>query len=96
MSCVFVHTFLNSYEKWDIYNLVGTLHLCVFLQSWIYDGDPLFVRCHKSTMIPLHDPKDSSSSLFKSFPSSNIDCDGVLGSSSSCSSVFSFYSTNAS
>jgi len=47
-------------------------------------------------MIPLHDPKDSSPPLFMSSPSLNVDCDGVLGSSSSCSSVFSFYSTNAS
>ncbi len=96
MSCAFVHTFSNSYEKLDIYNLVDTPHLCAFLQSRTYDGDPFSTGCHKSTMIPLHDLKDSSSSHFKSSPSSNVDYNGGFGSSSSCFSVFSFCSTSAS
>jgi hypothetical protein len=92
----FCSTFSNSYEKWDIYSLVHGLHLCVFLWSWTYDGDPLFAQCHESIVILLHNPKDFSSPLFESFPSLNVDCDGVLGSSSSCSSVPSFYFTNVS
>jgi hypothetical protein len=96
MSCAFVHTFSNSYEKWDIYNLFNTPHLCAFLQFWTYDGDPLSAQCHKSTMIPLHDPKDSSSSLFKSSPSLDVHYDGVFVLSSSCSNVLSFCSTSAS
>ncbi len=28
-SYAFVHTFSNSYEKWDIYNLLDGSHLCV-------------------------------------------------------------------
>jgi hypothetical protein len=95
MSCAFVHTFSNSYEKWDIYSLVNTPHLCAFLQSRTYDGDPLSAQCHKSTMIPLYDPKDSSSSLLKSSPSSNVDCDDVFDFCS-CYSVISFCSTSVS
>jgi len=51
--------------------------------SWTYDGDPPSTPCHKSTVTPLHDPNDPTSSLSKSFSSLAIDCDGVVGSSSS-------------
>ncbi len=71
------------------------LHLCVFLRSWTYDGDPPFIWCHESTMILLHDPKDFSSSLFESSPSLDVDCNGVLGSSS-YHGVPSFCSNNVS
>jgi hypothetical protein len=67
----------------------------VFLWFQTYDGEPFFVQCHKLTIIPLHDPKDFSFSFFKSFPSSNVDCYGVLIFSSSYSNVLSFCSTNA-
>ncbi len=82
-SYAFAHTFSNFHEKWDIYNFVDNLHLCVFLQFRTYDGEPPFVRCHELTITPLHDPKDFSFSLFMSIPSSNVDCYGVLVSSSS-------------
>jgi hypothetical protein len=36
-------------------------------------------------MISLQDPKDFSSSLFEYFLSLDANCDGVIGSSSSCS-----------
>jgi hypothetical protein len=95
VSYAFVHTSSNSYEKWDIYNLAHDFHLYVFLWFQTYDGEPFFVQCHKLTIIPLHDPKDFSFSFFKSFPSSNVDCYGVLIFSSSYSNVLSFCSTNA-
>jgi hypothetical protein len=46
-------------------------------------------------MILLHDPKDFSSSLFESSPSLDVDCNGVLGSSS-YHGVPSFCSNNVS
>jgi len=38
----------------------------MFLRSWTYDGDLPSIQCHELIMTPLHDPKDSSSSLFES------------------------------
>ncbi len=94
MSCAFVHTFSNSYEKWDIYSLVDNFHLYVFLQSQTYDGDPPSVQCHELTMTRLHDPKDFSSLLSKFF--SFFKCQLQWCSRPSSSSVPYFYSTSAS
>jgi len=92
----FYSTFSNSYEKWDTYNLVNNLHLCVFLWFFTYDGDPPFTRRHKSIVTLLYDPKDFSSSLSKSSSSLDENCNGVFGSSSSCFNVPSLCPTNAS
>ncbi len=92
MSCAFARTF--SYEKWDTSSLADDLHLCVLLQSWTYD--PPFTWCHKLIMTRLHDPKESSSLFFKSSPSSDVNCNGVIGSSSSCNNVLFFFSTSVS
>ncbi len=98
MSCAFTDTISNSYEKWDTYNLVNNLHLCVFLWFQTYDGNPPSSQCHEYIVIRLHDLKDSSSSFSKFFPSLDANCDGGFGSSSSsfASGVPSFCSTSAS
>jgi hypothetical protein len=91
----FRSTFSNFYEKWVTYILANGPHLCVFLRSHTYDGDPPSTPCHKLIMILLHDPNDPTSSLSESF-SSSANYDGVFGSSSSCSSVPSFCFTSVS
>jgi len=92
----FCSTFSNSYEKWVTYILANILWLCVFLQSWTYEGNFLSAPCHESKMTLLNDPKDFSYSLSEFSPSSATDYDGVIGSSSSYFSVPYFCSTNAS
>jgi hypothetical protein len=82
--------------KHEIFTILSMVFICVFLQSQTYDGDPLFIQCHESIVTLLHDPKDFSSSFSKSSPSSNVNCDGILGSSSSCYGVPYLYSTSAS
>ncbi len=94
MSCAFTHTFSNSYEKWDTYNLVNIPYLYMFLWFQTYDGNPPSSQCHESIVIRLHDLKDFSSLFYKSSPS-NANCDGVFGSSSSSFGVPSFCSTSA-
>jgi hypothetical protein len=80
---MFLLYIIKFYEKWVTYICANNLHLCVFMWSWTYDGDPPSTPCHKSTVTPLHDPNDPTSSLSKSFSSLATDCDGVVGSSSS-------------
>jgi hypothetical protein len=80
---VFVFTFSKIYEKWVTYIRVDNPHLCVFMWSWTYEGDPPSTPCHELIVTLLHDPNDPTSSLLKSFSFLATDCDGVLGSSSS-------------
>jgi len=92
----FCSTFSSFYEKWVIYILVNSPHLCVHLRCRTYGGDHPFAPCHELIVILLHDPKASSSSLYESSPSLGIDCDGVFGSSSSYYGVPSLCSTSVS
>jgi hypothetical protein len=67
------------------------------MQLWTYDGETPSSPFHESIVNWLHDTQDLLFLHFVYFPSSNVDCDGVFGSSSSSSTkVPSFYSTNAS
>jgi hypothetical protein len=87
MSCAFVLHF-QILMKNGIFTILLTVFMCVCSCG--------SAQCHELIVISLHNPKDFSSLLSKSFPSSYADCVGVLGSSSSCFSVPFFYSTNVS
>ncbi len=77
-------------------NLTSRSHLLLCLQLQTQDYEPPFSPFHKSTMSQLNYAQDSLSLLYVYFPSSNDDCDGVFGSSSSSTKVLSFYSTSVS
>ncbi len=59
----------------------------IFISLCSWGVGPPFAPCHELTVTLLHDPKDFASLLYESSPSSTTYYNGVLGSSSSCSSV---------
>jgi hypothetical protein len=84
------------FTKNVIFTVLLNLHLYVCMWSQTYYGDLHSSWWHNSAMIRLFDPQHPLFELFKSFPSLDVNYNGVSGSSSSSIGVPSFYYTNTS